>query len=91
MVQEKLEELVGQVELVFLPPYSPQLNPDEGVWARVKQEVGKQVILTKQDLIQKAVAVLEKFARMPEAGRAIFGQQEFRYEATSACGFFNLP
>ena len=84
VVQEKLKELGDQVELVFLPPYSPQLNPDEGVWARVKQEVGKQVILTKQDLIQKAVAALEKFARMPEAVRAIFGQPEFRYAAISA-------
>lgn len=45
LVQHKLIELEGQVELVFMPPYSPQLNPDEGVWARVRQEVGKPALL----------------------------------------------
>ncbi len=34
VVQAKLEALQGRLELVFLPSYSPQLNPDEGVWAR---------------------------------------------------------
>lgn len=81
LVQRKLIELKGQVELVFLPPYAPQLNPDEGVWARVKQEVGKQIVLSKNDLLQRTKAALEKFAAMPKAVIAIFGQPDFRYAA----------
>lgn len=81
LVTEKVLALAGRLEIVFLPAYSPQLNPDEGVWARVKQEVGKQVILTKKDLIQKTTAALEKLKSMPEAVRAIFWQPDFQYAA----------
>lgn len=57
VVQDKLEALDGRMEIVFLPAYSPQLNPDEGVWARVKQEIGKQIVLTKADLMTKNLSV----------------------------------
>jgi transposase len=50
---EKIAMLNGRLEIVFLPAYSPQLNPDEGVWARVKREVGEQIVLTKDDLLKK--------------------------------------
>ncbi|EAR22282.1 hypothetical protein [Nitrococcus mobilis] len=59
----------------------PTLNPDEGVWARVKQEVGKQIVLSKNDLLERTKAALEKFAAMPQAVIAIFGQPYFRSAA----------
>ncbi|MDQ0193552.1 transposase [Paenibacillus wynnii] len=34
-----LEEMNGRLELVFLPPYSPQLNLVEGLWKWLKSDV----------------------------------------------------
>ncbi len=37
--QSFLEEMNGRVELVFLPPYSPQPNLVEGLWKWLKSDV----------------------------------------------------
>jgi transposase len=42
IVAEYVESTGGQLELHFLPPYSPQLNTDKQVWEHVKQRVAKQ-------------------------------------------------
>jgi len=34
----------GRLKLYFLPPYSPELNPDELVWQQVKQVVKRKMI-----------------------------------------------
>lgn len=47
----------------------------------MKQKVGKQLVLSKQPLIEKAQAALQRLAHMPQAVRAIFGQPDFRYAA----------
>jgi|TARA_R110000851_G_scaffold263476_2_gene416020 transposase len=40
-----VESLNGKLKLFFLPPYSPELNPDESVWGYIKyHHVGKKVI-----------------------------------------------
>ncbi|MEA3258455.1 MAG: transposase [Pseudomonadota bacterium] len=40
-----MESLNGKLKLFFLPPYSPELNPDEFVWGYIKyHHVGKKVI-----------------------------------------------
>jgi transposase len=35
-VKDYVTGLGGKLELFFLPPYSPKLNPDEQVWSYVK-------------------------------------------------------
>jgi len=47
----------------------------------VKQEVGKQIVLTKDGLVNKARSALEKLHQMPAAVRAIFDQADFKYAA----------
>jgi transposase len=42
LVAQYVEETNGMLELYFLPPYSPQLNPDEQVWKNIKERVAKQ-------------------------------------------------
>lgn len=39
LLQPFLEEQKGRLELVFLPPYSPQLNIVEGLWKWLKSSV----------------------------------------------------
>jgi transposase len=38
-----LYEMKGRIKLVFLPPYSPQLNIVEGLWKWVKPDVVNNV------------------------------------------------
>jgi transposase len=53
----------GQLNLFFLPPYSPELNPDEWVWKNIKHDrVGKiasRSIVEMRNGIDKAVARLQ--------------------------------
>lgn len=42
----------------FLPPYSPDLNPIEHVWARIKNKLKEKIFHTKDALAQ---AVLENY------------------------------
>jgi transposase len=61
LVQEYVASTKGLLELVFLPPYSPQLNPDEQVWKSVKARVSKKMPRSKFDLremVQEAFAYL---------------------------------
>jgi len=52
-----------RIKLFFLPPYSPELNPDEWVWKNVKHDhIGKMAARTKDELrkgIEQAVARLQ--------------------------------
>ena len=42
LVKEYVQTTDGMLELYYLPPYSPQLNPDEQVWKNVREHVAKQ-------------------------------------------------
>ncbi len=45
---ERASEL--NIELVFLPPYSPKYNPIEQIWKTVKREISKNFIVDKDEL-----------------------------------------
>ena len=65
----------------FLPPYSPELNPDEQVWNYAKREVGKRIIRSKEEMekvilsvmstIQKNAQLIRSFFRMPDTEYAL--------------------
>jgi len=44
---EKAEDL--GIGLVFLPPYSPDLNPIEHVWKSLKREISTEFFQTKEE------------------------------------------
>ena len=55
-VKEKAD---GRLSIFFLPPYSPDLNPDEWVWNNVKNDqIGRSVIMSADDLKAKAIGAL---------------------------------
>lgn len=43
MISRYVKEQDGKLKLIFLPPYSPQLNPGEQVWGDVKPRAAKQL------------------------------------------------
>lgn len=55
LLQTFLKEHEAHLELMFLPPYSPQLNIVEGLWGWMKQSVIYNVFFSKTSEIQCAV------------------------------------
>ena len=50
LVQEFVESTEGRLRLFFLPPYSPELNPDELVWNDLKAKMGRTASTNKDEL-----------------------------------------
>ncbi len=54
-VQQVLAGLDHRIELFFLPPYAPDLNPDELVWGHVKGRSGRRTVTTKEALKNRSL------------------------------------
>ena len=82
LVKAWVAERQDQIELFYLPSYSPQLNPEERLNADLKQEMGKRVpVRTKAKLRQAAndhMAVLEQ---NPKRVISYFQDRRVRYAA----------
>ena len=55
LIQPFLQENMNRLELMFLPPYSPNLNLIEGLWKWLKERVINNVFYDKKSEIQKRV------------------------------------
>lgn len=60
LIQPFLEENQHRLELVFLPPYSPQLNLIEGLWKWLKESVINNVFFPN---VQKITLAVRAFLR----------------------------
>ena len=70
----------GRLRLIFLPGYSPELNPDEWVWKNVKHDrIGKTGVTSKADLKSKAIGALRRLQKPPGLVRAFFADPHLRY------------
>ena len=58
--------LPDNVMLLYQPPYSPEVNPIEQVWAWAKGEIAGEIFETVDDLKRRVNAVIEN------AGEALF-------------------
>jgi len=78
----KVSGFDGRLKLFLLPPYSPELNPDEGVWREVKgHRLGRAGIFSFADLKSKALGALRHLARRPDKVRALFRTHTTIYAA----------
>jgi transposase len=76
-VRDFLASQEGNLRLFFLPPYSPELNPDEQVWNYVKHHgVGKAV------LRKFVLARLRSLQRLPWTVRMFFPTPDTQYAAS---------
>jgi transposase len=55
LVKEYVVELAGRLELHFLPPYAPDLNPDEFVWNHMKNNGVSKKPLKKNESLRERV------------------------------------
>ena len=60
-------EKASRLELLFLPPYSPNLNPIEGLWKWLKSSIIYNVFYTSVAEIRKAVReFIQKVNQQPQ-------------------------
>lgn len=82
VVRKKVESFEGRLQLFFLPPYSPELNPDEGVWREVKaNRLGRAGVLGFADMKAKALGALRHLAKRPDKIRTLFKMKTTMYAA----------
>ena len=82
LLQPWLAEHKAEIELFFIPSYSPHLNPDELLNHDLKANaVGRKRARNKDELISNATDHLDGRARSPEVVAAFFREKHVRYAA----------
>jgi transposase len=82
LVRDWLEAHSSEIEVHYLPSYSPELNPDEGVNADLKQTLPREAPARgKEQLRRAADRHMRSLSRRPRRIRAIFRHPQFRYAA----------
>jgi transposase len=77
-----VETLAGRLMLFFLPPYSPDRNPDELVWKHLKADtVGRMVVTDKADFKGKVVSSMRSLQRNPDKICSFFQKPSLQYAA----------
>ncbi|NBS17432.1 MAG: IS630 family transposase [Gammaproteobacteria bacterium] len=82
LVKTFVEEQNGKLKLVVLPPYSPQLNPDEQVWGWVKPRVIKQLPQNMAELKRLVMSSLRRLQKLPDVVRSFFRHPDCQYALT---------
>lgn len=82
VVRDWLKEHEGDIEIFFLPSYSPELNPDEYLNCDLKAGVHSGVpARTKKDLKRKAISHLRKLQKLPGRVKKYFRHPKISYAA----------
>ena len=82
-VKKFVESTNGRLELHFLPPYSPEINPVEQVWNHAKNHrVGRQAITGPDQLKKLLLSALRSLQKMTDTVRGFFRHPECQYIIT---------
>jgi transposase len=74
--------LGGKLRLFYLPPYSPDRNPDELVWKHLKADtVGRALIASFDDFRAKVKSSMLSLQRNPKKVRSFFQKPSLKYAA----------
>jgi transposase len=77
-----VETLGNKLKLFYLPPYSPDKNPDELVWKHLKADtVGRMVTTSKADFKGKVVSSMRSLQKNPKKIRSFFQKPSLQYAA----------
>ncbi len=72
LVSRFVEDNAQAIGLFFLPPYAPELNPDELAWGHIKTRIAKATVQTKDELKAMVERVMRRLQRMPEIVASFF-------------------
>jgi transposase len=82
MVTRFIETVKERFCLFFLPPYSPELNPDERVWNDLKNNaIGRQSITSPEQLHSAVVSHLRFIQKSPDRVCSYFNSETTKYAA----------
>jgi transposase len=81
MITSFVEENAGAIELFFLPPYAPELNPDELAWAHLKARIAKATAKTKDELKLTVESALYRLQKLPDVVASFFRTPSCKYAA----------
>ena len=74
--------LSDKLELFYLPPYSPDLNPDELVWNHLKTNtVGRSTVTDKNHFKKQVTRSMKSLQKNPEKVRSFFQKESLKYAA----------
>ena len=80
LVEKYLAELGGRLELQPLPPYCPDLNPDEYVWSHMKNNgVSKKPLKRNESLRKRVEEDLRNIHKNAPLVRSFFGAKSVLY------------
>ena len=81
-VAEYLESLDGKIERVFLPPYAPDLNPDELVWNQMRNVgTSKKPLKKGESLKSRAILDLENIKKNKALIKSFFQEESVLFAA----------
>lgn len=81
-VMEYVESLEGRMEIVFLPPCAPDLNPDELVWNQMRNiGTSKKPLKKGESLMNRAIMDLESIKRNKKLVKSFFAEQTVSFAA----------
>ncbi|MFI7134398.1 IS630 family transposase [Nonomuraea sp. NPDC050153] len=70
----------GRLRIFFLPPYSPELNPDEWVWKSIKHDrVGRAIVRSVDELTDRIEQAVDRLQATPELVRSFFRDRDLLY------------
>lgn len=79
-VREFVQSTKGMLRLFYLPPYSPELNPDEQVWNYLKtHKIGRQAIRGKKDFQERVRSIMHSLQKMPAKVKNFFMHPVTKY------------
>lgn len=82
LVRQFVADNCDRIELFLLPPYSPELNPDELVWGNLKTKIAKMAIQTKDELKAAVHGALCRMQKLPSLISSFFRTPTCLYAAT---------
>jgi len=83
-VRQYVESTGGKLRIFFLPPYAPELNPDEHIWNYLKNHnIGRQTTRSAWDLYTRVMKVMRSIQRSPEIVKSFFQHPWTKYTRVS--------
>ena len=80
IVKKFVASMKGKIELHFLPPYAPDLNPDEFVWNHIKKNgVSKKPLRQNESLVERVSDDLINLKKDPALIRSFFKAESVAY------------
>jgi transposase len=82
-VKDFVASTEGRLRLFYLPPYAPELNPDEQVWNHVKNHgIGRGAVAGFDHLKKMVIGRLRSLQKLPWTVRMFFLTPDTQYAAS---------